>query len=444
MSSVERLVPTLQRLFTTVAEETARGTGCRQRASGKCSGATLCQTLVFGVLEQPVPHLRSWCQAAAGLGIRVSPQAIDQRLNGRTAAMLEQVLSHAIAEKIAGEPAAIPLLARFNGVYLQDCSQLPVPMTLAACWPGCGNQTGQTATVQLGVRLEVTRGLLQGPVVVPGRTDDRATATQLPPLPPRSLRIADLGFFDLRELGRHAEAGGFYLSRLQMGTAVFTPAGSRLCLRALLTRHAPAGVDRAILLGQRARLPCRLIAIRVPPAVAAQRRRWIRAEARRRGTPIDPDRLALAAWTILVTNVPAPLLSALEAQVLLRIRWQMERLFRGWKSGSRQIGVWRTTQPDKLRCEFFAKLLAAVIEHWLLAATCWQLPDRSLDQARQAIRAFAPALLGALPSACRLRGVLTDLARRCQTACRIPPRSRRPAAFQLLLDPQLIEDWLMA
>jgi hypothetical protein len=444
MSSVKRLVPTLQHLFTTVAEEAAHASGCCQRASGKFSGASLCQTLVFGVREQPLPHLRSWCQAAGGLGIRVSPQAIDQRLNARTAAMLEQVLGHAVTEKIAGDPAAIPLLARFNGVYLQDCSQLQVPAPLAACWPGCGNQTGETATVKLGVRLEMTRGILQGPVVVPGRTDDRATVASLAPLPPRSLRLADLGFFDLREFGRLADAGSFYLSRLQIGTAVFTPEGTRRCLRALLTRQAPAVVERAILLGQTARLACRLIALRVPSEVAAQRRRRIRKDARRRGTPIDPDRLALAGWTILVTNVPATLLSATEAQVLLRLRWQIERLFKGWKSGSRQIGVWRTTQPDKLRCEFFAKLLAAVVEHWLLAAACWELPDRSLDQARQAIRAFAPALLGALATARRLRGVLIDLARRCQAACRIVPRSRQPAAFQLLRDPQLLEGWLMA
>lgn len=444
MSSVKRLVPTLQHLFTTVAEEAARDTGCHQRASGKFSGASLCQTLVFGVLEQPLPHLRSWCQAAAGLGIGVSPQAIDQRLNARTAAMLEQVLGHAITEKIAGDPAVIPLLARFNGVYLQDCSQLQLPAALAACWPGCGNQTGETAMVKLGVRLEVTRGMLQGPVVVPGRTDDRATASQLPPLPPRSLRLADLGFFDLREFGRLADAGSYYLSRLQIGTALFTPEGTRLGLRSLLTRDAPSVVDHAILLGQTARLACRLIALRVPAAVAAQRRRRMRQDARRRATPIDPDRLALADWTILVTNVPGRLLTALEALVLLRIRWQIERLFQGWKSGSRQIGVWRTTQPDKLRCEFFAKLLAAVVEHWLLATTCWELPDRSLDQARRAIRAFAPALLGALATARRLRGVLADLARRCQNACRIPPRSRHPAAFQLLLDPQLLEGWLMA
>ena len=368
MSSVKRLVPTLQHLFTTVAEEAAHASGCCQRTSGKFSGATLCQTLVFGVLEQPLPHLRSWCQVAAGLGIRVSPQAIDQRLNARTAAMLEQVLGRAVSEKLAGDPAAIPLLTRFNGVYLQDWSQLQLPAPLAACWPGWGNRTGETATVKLGVRREVTRGILQGPVVVPGRRDDRATVAPLAPLPPPSLRLAALGFFALRELGRLADAGSCYLSRRQLGTAVFTPEGTRLCLRSLLNRHAPAVVDRARRLGQTARLACRLIAVRVPSVVAAQRRRRSRAEARQRGTPIHPDRLALAGWTIVVTNVPASLLSPLEAQVLLRIRWQIERLFKGWKSGSRPIGVWRTTQPDKLRCAFFAKLVAAVVEHWLLAA----------------------------------------------------------------------------
>jgi hypothetical protein len=444
MSSVARLVPPLQHLFTTVAEEAAQTSRCCQRASGTFTGATLCQTLVFGVLEQPLPHLSTWCQAAAGLGIEVKRQAIDQRLNARTASMLEQVLEQAIGTKIAGDAAAIPLLARFHGVYLQDCTQLQVPAALAACWPGCGNQTGETAMVKLGIRLEMSHGILQGPVVVPGRTDDRATLAQLAPLPPGSLRIADLGFFDLQEFARLDEAESYYLSRLQMGTAVFTPEGTRLGLSSLLTPQAPAVVDRPILLGQRARLACRLIAVRVPPEVAAERRHRMREEAKRRNTPIDPERLALADWTILVTNVPATLLRPLEALVLLRVRWQIELLFKGWKSGSRQLGVWRTTQPDKLRCEFFAKLLAAVVEHWLLAVTCWEVPDRSLEQARQAIRAFAPALLGALASARRLRSVLGDLARRCQTACHIPSRSRHPAAFQLLRAPQLLEDWLVA
>lgn len=443
MASVERLAPTLQQLFSTVAEEAARATGCIQRPTGKFTGASLCQTLVFGVLEQPLPHLRSWCQAAAGLGIAVTPQALDQRLNARTAAMLEAVLAQAITQAVQAQGETVPLLERFCGVYLQDCTQLALPSTLAEQWPGCGNQNGETASVKLGVRLEVSRGQLQGPVLVPGRVHDRAAVADLPPLPARSLRIADLGFFSLAELAAHAARGAYYLTRIQAGTTVFTADGRKHTLLALLQQQRGRVVDLPVQLGASQRLPCRLLAVPVPATTAAQRRTRLLEDGERRGQPVPPERLALAAWTILATNVPPDQLTVTEALVLARLRWQIELLFKGWKTGSRHIATWRTTHPDKLRCELFAKLLAAVVEHWLLVTTCWALPDRSLEQARLAIRSFAAALLGALASARQLRQVLGALARRCQTVCRIPPRSGRPPAFQLLRQPELLEAWLM-
>lgn len=443
MSSVERLVPALQRLFTTVAEEAAQRTACCRRASGTFTGASLCQTLVFGVLAQPLPHLRSWCQAAAGIGIQVSPQAIDQRLNARTADMLEAVLSHAIRDVVTAEPVAVPLLERFAGVYVQDCTQSKVPAALHAPWPGCGNQAGETATVKRGVRLELTRGALQGPTVVPGRVHDRDAVAALPPLPAGSLRVADLGFFSVPELAAHAATGAYFLTRVQGGTSIITADGTQHTLRSLRRRRRQP-VDLAVELGAQQRLPCRLLAVRVPPAVAAQRRRRMTAEAKRRGQPIHPERWALAGWTILATHAPRTLRTIPEALVLLRRRWQIELLFKGWKSGSRQIATWRTTQAEKRRCAFFAKLVAAVLDHWFLVTSCWHLVDRSLAQARVVVQSGAAALLAALATPDQLIAVLGDLARRCALACRTAPRSDQPAAFQLLCHPERAEDWMTA
>ncbi len=43
------------------------------------------------------------------------------------------------------------------------------------------------------------------------------------------------------------------------------------------------------------------------------------------------EALYLAGWTLLVTNVPRQRLCLPEALVLLRLRWQIERLSRLWK-----------------------------------------------------------------------------------------------------------------
>src|SRR5947207_13126423 len=94
----------------------------------------------------------------------------------------------------------------------------------------------------------------------------------------------------------------------------------------------------------------RLLAVRVPESVAATRRSKMQQEAKDRGKTISETRLALAGWTILVTNVPAALLSLEEALVLARARWQIELLFKLWKQDG-CVDDWRGKKPWPILCE---------------------------------------------------------------------------------------------
>jgi IS4 transposase len=90
--------------------------------------------------------------------------------------------------------------------------------------------------------------------------------------------------------------------------------------------------------------------------------------------------LAAADWTIYLTNVSSDRLTLQEALVLGRARWQIELLFKLWKRyGS--IDESRSAHPWRILCELYAKLLAMVIQHWVLLTTCWRCPDRSLVKA---------------------------------------------------------------
>ena len=127
-------------------------------------------------------------------------------------------------------------------------------------------------------------------------------------------------------------------------------------------------------------MPCRLLATRVPPAVAAERRRQLRVEARRRGHAVSAERLKLADWTVFVTNVPAEWLTLEHAWVLARVRWQIELLFKLWKSHG-QVDEWRSAKPWHIVCEVYAKLLGQLVQHWIVLVSCWHRPDRSLVKA---------------------------------------------------------------
>jgi hypothetical protein len=103
----------------------------------------------------------------------------------------------------------------------------------------------------------------------------------------------------------------------------------------------------------------------------------------------------LAGWTVYVTNVPAARLSLAEAFVLGRARWQIELLFKLWKSGGR-LDESRSADPWRILGEVYAKLVAMVTQHWLLLEGCWDRPDRSLTRAAQTIREHAVCLPRAL------------------------------------------------
>jgi hypothetical protein len=435
------LAAQLRHLLTTVAEEAARSSGCVQRVR-KLTGASLVQTLVLGWLANPQASRAELTRLAALRGVQLSAQALDQRLTPALQACLAQVLAAVVQTLVVHEAVRLPLLQRFAGIYLLDTTSLTLPDALATDWPGCGGQAGQgQAAIKLGVQLEVCHGTLHGPELVAGRTNDRRLAVAHQPLPPGSLRIADLGFFSVADLAALQAQGSTFLTRWQANTAVADPDGTRwVAVADRLAQLAAAQDGRLgegpVLLGAQLQVPVRLIALRVPPEVAASRRRAKRRRAQRNGYTARQASLAVCDWTVLVTNVPVEQLSAEEAVVLLRLRWQIELLFRRWKS---QAGLanWRSTKPVHLMCELYAKLLGCVVSHWLLVLGCWHIPDRSLAQADQVVRQHTRLLALTFDDAERLIGALQQVTALLTVNCRLPKRRARPNAVQLLLDPHL-------
>jgi hypothetical protein len=433
MTTITQVAQAMQTVLTDVADRTARITGFVQRES-KLTGAKFCQTLVFGWLANPQATLEELSQTAAVVGVKISPQGLDQRFSPVAAECLRQVLGATVEQVVATDPAAIPILQRFQGVYLQDSSVLVLPESLVEVWQGCGGSTGTSeAAVKLQVRMEMLSGQLSGPCLQAGRVHDRKSPFQTEPLPAGSLRLADLGYWSLDVLQAMSGAGVFWLSRLQVQTVVFDADGQRWDLLRLLEAQDHPQIDIRVELGVDHRLPARLLAVRVPQEVADQRRRRMKEEARRRGQAVSQTQLRLADWTILVTNVPTNLLTLREAMVVARVRWQIELIFKLWKSHNR-IDEWRSAQPWRILCEVYAKLIGVVIQHWLFLVGCWTYPNRSLVKAAQTIQKHAWHLASAFVAEPeRLVEVLTTIQRCLAAGCRINKRRAIPHTYQLLL-----------
>lgn len=439
MLTVPKVAGAMQQLLGPVADEAARATGFVRRQS-KLTGALFVQALVFGWWANARASRNELAQAAALRGVNTSLQSIDKRLTEAAAAMLRQVLEAAAGTLLATDPVAVPLLQRFTGVFVQDSTSLGLPGTLADEWPGCGNASTPaeaSATLKLQLRLNLTAGGLEGPVLQAGRTHDTPAVPGLAPLPEGALWIGDLGYFSLDQFAAWDATDRLWLSRLKAQTVIADPtSGQRLDLLTLLRAEPGESLDRPILLGAEHRIPCRLLAARVPAAVAAERRRKLHAEARRRGQAVSVQRLALADWTILVTNVPVAQLSLPEAFVLARARWQIELLIKLWKSDG-QVDTWQSAKPWPILCELYAKLLALVFQHWTLLATCWAHANRSLPKAVQTIRKLVWALARVWQHLAQVCDVLRAIQRCLAAGCRINKRRAQPHTYQRLLAPSM-------
>jgi len=139
---------------------------------------------------------------------------------------------------------------------------------------------------------------------------------------------------------------------------------------------------------------------------------------------------ALLAWDIYLTNVPATVLSADAVLTITHYRWQIELLFKLWKSEG-QLAAWRTQNPWRVLCEIYAKLIALIFQHWFMLLGTWHRLDRSPTQALRTSRHFAWQLARNLSTRRRLCATITDLVR-CLASCRMGKSKAVPRTFQRL------------
>jgi hypothetical protein len=423
----------LQRLFRDIAQTAADESGVIRRQR-KFTALSLARTFVLGFLQKPDASDEELAQVAVQCGAAVSPQAVEQRHTPRLVGFLEELFRRATTLVVGSGRALAPLLERFTAVTILDSTTITLPDEMQEPYRGCGgSHGGGAAALKLQAELELRSGALSSITVEPGRSPDSASARQQAERPAGSLRITDLGYFCVAVFAAIAAAQAYFLSRLQFGTGVRLCAGGTAVnvLEWLAGQPGPY-VDAPIRLGGE-QLPCRLLAWRLPEEQAARRRQKLRKETKSKcGAEPSAARLAWCDWTVLVTNVPGERLTPPEAVVLYRARWQVELLFKRWKSQD-LVAVLSGSTAVRQMVRVWSRLLAALVQHWLVVASAWGDASRSWVKVSEAIRSFAGRLLRTLDQRIALEQVLADLEQVVGKTCGRNKRSK-PGTVELLND----------
>jgi len=398
-------------------EEAARRTRFVQRGS-PLGGFIFLQAAIFAFIDDPQANLDDLAQACADLGVEISVQGFDQRLTPYTLEFLKEMLSRAMEQFRNNSPLPLPVLQQFSAVNLVDSTVLGLPDNMAAEFPGCGGN-GPLSSLKVQLKFEFLHGNLSQIVLQAGKKPDQKFEAYLEEVQAGSLNINDLGYFILANLKTiDEEKKAYYISRYLFGTSLLTPGGETINLGAILKKTSRQPFEMEVLLGVKEKLPCRLIGIPLPQEAADRRRQKAKENAQRKGRTLSKAYLALLDWLIFVTNVPEVMLSIEQVALLYRVRWQVELVFKLWKSYCGLDHI-QGLRRERILFELYAKMIGIVLTQFLLAPLrmpqgTWANREISSFKVRDIFQRFALELMRSLRKLDDLCAVLTKLFKRIE------------------------------
>ena len=347
-------------------EKIARASQFVKRKS-RITGEVFLKALVLGFLEKPQASLNEIAQACLDMGVAVSAQAIDERINTSSVDFVQKMFTKALRLFKNQQPLRLAILEQFTSINLVDSTTKALPDSMAEEYPGCG---GLSALSSLKIQLvfDFLSGNMEQVEFQAGNEPDQAYRGYLQMVQKGSLTIADLGYFCLEAFQTIAGKYAYFLSRYSYPTALFLENGEKINLVKFLQAQTQDTLELSVGLGFRPeqRVACRLIMLRTPGKMAEERRRKAILHAKKRGRTLGAAYLFLLNWTIFVTNAPTNMISTSQVYDFYRIRWQIELIFKLWKgySGLNHIYAWR---KERVMTELYAKLICVVIVHFLVA-----------------------------------------------------------------------------
>jgi hypothetical protein len=293
---------------------------------------------------------------------RISKQAVHKRIKAPLLKFLELVLAAALAQVI--KPPQQPLYPNifklFKRVLIQDSTTLRLDPKLAKFFPGSRNGTSQPTAI---VRIQAVFNLLQEEfcefkLSAFTDNDQKNSALILNLIQAGDLILRDLGYLVLAVIKKIHGRGAYYLSRLKCGLVLYDRDG-KTPLNLLELLNQSGRLDREVYVGKKEKIRARVVAIRLPEEVAAERRRKAKTNRDRRCKP-SKEHLALLGWEIFITNVDRHMLTAQKIADLYELRWRIEMVFKSWKSHFKMTHVPKGA-PTRVKSHLYAMLIFITI-----------------------------------------------------------------------------------
>lgn len=303
-------------------------------------------------------------------GIKLTKQSLDERFNIYGVALMRKCFESVFERILSSNTAHERFTCGFKRIILRDATSFQLPAALATYYQGnAGDTTGSV------IKLQHDFDLLSGKTLRLDFRNGKETDTEWlnqkgMEIQPDDLHLMDLGYYKLEHLATVDEQGGFFISRYKVGTSVFTKneEGKYVALdwAAMLKQVKGNDFERVVYLGAgKKKLKVRLHLQKMPEEVAQNRLKKYKAKEsnqskKGRQHQTSDFKKELAHYNIFITNAPQELLRGNQIYQFYRLRWQIELLFKIWKSlfDIDKIGKMSIA---RFECYLYGKLIAILL-----------------------------------------------------------------------------------
>jgi Transposase DDE domain len=275
-----------------------------------------------------------WCWAMALSAVtrcKVTKQAIFYRMTPAWVLTVKKMLGEVIGRQ-AQKQISKTVFAGFNQVWLQDSTCLKLPDILFKKFPGNRAHGKRHAVAKLNIIVNALTGICEHMQWDGYTTTEQSLSTVIAKIATRGdLIIRDMGYFVLSSFSKLNEEGINFLSKWKYGVMLFdSKTGEPIDLIKKLKNSQQ--IDIAVLCGKEEKVKCRLVAIKLSSEQTEQRVRRAKAEANVK-TNHNKHYYTLLGYIIFITNVDSDTWSSTQVAEAYRVRWNIEILFKSWKSG---------------------------------------------------------------------------------------------------------------
>lgn len=317
--------------------------------------------LSFYGLDREVRSLRRLSNVAMEEhALEVSKQAIDKRYSMSSVTFAKALLQEAISSQVSTSLNSSELQL-FKTVRVKDSTRFGIHESLSDLFEGYGKGGGRSSKAGLSIQYEFdikTNRVFDIDVQAAVGHDSTDAISKKEDICKGDLIIRDLGYYSDQVLNQVITQEAFIISRLYHNITVYNQHGERINFHEVYHRMLKAGIthqDIDVYIGKEKR-SIRLIIELLPENIYQRRIKQRNRVNKSSGYTTSDEFKGRSHFNLFISNISRAECSWETISKLYRIRWQIELVFKVWKS---ILHIDRLTKMNKQRflCSIYLKLL---------------------------------------------------------------------------------------